>query len=216
MSFSRSWRGCCQQEGEDFKDHKTGGGSPAEGIATMCWHRLPSRAGSLCRHWLALCSTLVCNIWTGSLIKTELPILQLTNYKQGLSAGLCCKLDGSAPVGGWQEGLENCSLEKRQLFRNDCKLIEKANSLIIVLIIIVLIIIVTKNFHQYWCIFLTLIRVRCKTVLPSCHFCLKGANCCPVYLVKFQTQTGTTIAANHTRSLDTWRWPDKLKLSYQR
>lgn len=162
MSFSRSWRGCCQQEEkareEDFKDHETGGGSPAEGIATMCWHRLPSRAGSLCRHWLALCSTLVCNIWTGSLIKTELPILQLTNYKQGLSAGLCCKLDGSAPVGGWQEGLENCSLEKRQLFRNDCKLIEKANSLIIVLIIIV-----TKNFHQYWCIFLTLIRVRCKT-----------------------------------------------------
>lgn len=49
-----------------------------------------------------------------------------------------------SPARGWQEGLENCPLEKRQLFRNDCKLIEKANSLKIVLIIIL-----TNSFHQY-------------------------------------------------------------------
>lgn len=35
---------------EDFKDHKIGGGSVTVWSRMMCWHRLPGRAGSLCRH----------------------------------------------------------------------------------------------------------------------------------------------------------------------
>lgn len=198
MRFSCSWRGCCQQEEkareEGFKDHKIGGGSPAEGSRMTCRHKLPGRAGSLCRHWLALCSTLVCNIWTGTWSKQSFLFYRSQNTNRVCQQVFAVNWMAQHQLEAGRKGWRTALWWKRQLFRNDCKLIEKANSTIIASIIIVI-----NNFHQYWCIFLNLIWVRCKNLLPSsCQLCLKRANCFPVYLVKLQIQTGTTVAANHT------------------
>lgn len=106
-----------RQEKRFLKTINTGDGSPAvkeqDGMPAEASQQHQCRAG-LDPHTSTsrpVCSTLVCNIWTGSLIEKQLLVLQLTKPRRGPSAGLCCEQDSSAPVGGWWN---------RLLFGNDC------------------------------------------------------------------------------------------------
>lgn len=163
MSFSCSQERCCQQEErareEDFRDPKIGGGSPAVGSRMMCQHRLPGRTGAPCRYWLALCSTRFAifeqEVWS----KQSFLFYSSQNRNRVCQQVFAVNWMAQHLLEAGRKGWRTALWWKRQLFRNDCKLIEKANSLIIVLVIIV-----TNNFHQYWCIFLNLIWVRCKTL----------------------------------------------------
>lgn len=114
-----SQRSCCQKEErareEVFKAINTGGNRLAvkeqEGVLAEASQQHQCRAGPdscVGTGWLA-CSTLLCNIWTGSLVEKQRLVLQLPTPNRGLSAGLCCKKGSSAPAGGWWEGLKNCS-----------------------------------------------------------------------------------------------------------